>query len=279
MALLSGKRAVILGLANDYSIAWGIAQALHREGATLAFNFAGQPLERRVRGLAEALGSPYVAECNVTDDAQIAAFFAGAAEALGAIDIVVHSVAFAPKEELRRPMHEVSREGYLFAVSVSAYSLIAVAREALPYMAPGGSLLAITYYGGEKVVPGYGAMGPVKSDLERIVQYLAYSLGPHGIRANAISSGPIKTLASRALSRFQLLLDYAKRAAPLRRNVSIEDVGDFAACLVSDLSRAVTGEIVHVDCGLNVMGVPDLRVADDEGGDEAKGHKGDSGAG
>jgi len=256
MGLLSGRNAVIMGVANEHSIAWGIAEALKREGAHLAFSYAVDTMERRVRPLGEAIGASYIGPCDVREDEQLVAFFDEAAASMGRIDTVVHAIAFSNKEDLRRPVHEVSRAGYLEAIDISSYSLIGVAQAALPHMGEGASILTMTYMGAEKVVPGYGLMGPVKADLEATMRYLAASLGEHGVRVNAISAGPVRTLAARGIPRFAGLLDVAATASPLGCNVSTQCIGDVAACLCSPMFCSVTGEVIHVDCGFNIMGVP-----------------------
>ena len=245
-----------MGVANEHSIAWGIAEAFRREGARLAFSYAVDSMERRVRPLGESIGAAYIGPCDVREDEQLDAFFEEASAALGRIDTVVHAIAFSNKDDLRRPVHEVSRAGYLEAIDISAYSLIGVAQAALPYMGTGSNLLTITYMGAEKVVPGYGLMGPVKADLEAIARYLAASLGAYGIRVNAISAGPVRTLAARGIPRFGGLLDVAATASPLGCNVSTQCIGDVAACLCSPMFCSVTGEVIHVDCGFHIMGVP-----------------------
>jgi enoyl-[acyl-carrier protein] reductase I len=253
--LLSGKTALIFGVANDHSIAWGIAQAFAREGARLGFAYAGPALEKRVRPLAESLRSRFVEECDVESDVQIAAVMAKAGEASGGIDVLVHSIGFARKEELAGPYYDTSREGFRVAMDISVYSFTALARAALPILRPGGSLLTLTYYGSEKVTANYNVMGVAKAALEASVRYLASDLGPRRIRVNAISAGPIRTLAAAGVTGFKAMRSHFREIAPLRRHVTIEDVGNTAVFLCSDLADAITGEIVYVDAGFNILGV------------------------
>jgi enoyl-[acyl-carrier protein] reductase I len=256
MALLEGKKALIFGVANDHSLAWGIARAFHAEGAVLGFSSVEALLERRVRPLAASLGATFVEPCDVQDDAQIARVFRRWAEEHGDLDVLVHALAFARREELEGAFVDTSREGFALALDVSAYSLVALARAALPLMRPGASILTLTYYGSEKVVANYNIMGVAKAALEATVRYLAADLGPRGIRVNAISSGPVRTLAAAGISGFKGMYGSFRDVAPLRRNVTIEDVGAAAVYLCSDLSAAVTGEISYVDGGFNVLAVP-----------------------
>jgi enoyl-[acyl-carrier protein] reductase I len=255
MNLLEGKTALIFGVANDHSIAWGIAQGLHTHGARLAFSYAGEALERRVRPLAESVGSSFVEPCDVGKDADIEAVFAKAAKALGTIDILVHAVAYAGREELSRPYYETSRAGFQTAMDISVYSFTALARAARPLMPGGGSMLTLTYYGSQKVMPNYNVMGVAKAALESSVRYLAAELGPQGIRVNAISAGPVRTLSAAGVSGFKGLYRAFTEIAPLRRPITIEDVGGTAVWLASDLSRTVTGEVVYVDSGYNILGL------------------------
>ncbi len=257
MGLLDGKTALIFGIANDHSLAWGIAEAFHREGATLGFSYAGQALEKRVRPLAESIGVDFVEECNVTSDEAIEAVFEKIAERFGKVDILVHSIAFAPPEDLKGRFINTSRSGFLIAHDISAYSLIGLTRAALPLMKDGGSVLALTYYGGEKVVPKYRVMGVAKAALDATVRYLANDLGPEKIRVNAISVGPVRTLAASGVGGFRGFLKLFAEFAPLRENVTKEDVGNAAVFLSSDLARVTTGEVLHVDSGYNVLGMPD----------------------
>lgn len=257
MGLLNGKTALIFGLANERSIAWGITQALQREGATIGLSYAGETLERRVRPLAAQLDCKFVEECDVTRDEHIAAVAEKARSAFGQIDILVHSIAFANRDELGGPFYNTSREGFRTALDISVYSFVALARAFQPLIRPGGALLAMTYYGAEKVVPHYNVMGVAKAALEAATRYLAWDFGPQGIRVNAISAGPIRTLASAGVSGFRDMYRQFAEQAPLRTNVSIEDVGNAAVFLCSDLSARITGEIMYVDAGYNIMGVPE----------------------
>src|SRR5580765_1297700 len=256
MGLLDGKTALIFGVANDHSIAWGIARALHEEGATIGFSSVESLIERRVRPLAESIGSTFIEPCDVQDDDQIRAVFAKWGTQHESLDILVHALAFAKREELEGEFVNTSREGFAIALDVSAYSLVALAREARPYLRKGSSVLTLSYYGAEKVVANYNVMGVAKAALEACVRYLAADLGPSGIRVNAISAGPVRTLAAAGITGFKKMYGSFAETAPLRANITPEDVGRSAVYLASDLSSAVTGEILYVDCGFNVMGVP-----------------------
>jgi enoyl-[acyl-carrier protein] reductase I len=256
MGNLSGKKALIFGVANDHSIAWGIAQALHREGAELAFSYAGAALEKRARPLAESLGATFIEQCDVGSDEEIAAVFALAKERLGTIDILVHAVAFAPREDLQvAQFRDTSRAGFLMAHDISVYSLIALSREAAPLMPNGGTILTLSYFGAEKVVPKYNVMGVAKAALEATTKYLANDLGRQGIRVNAISAGPIRTLAASGLGGFRDYLRTFKRVAPLHELVTIEDIGNVAAFLCGPGGRIITGEVMYADSGYNIMGM------------------------
>ncbi|MCB0322336.1 MAG: enoyl-ACP reductase FabI [Bdellovibrionales bacterium] len=250
--LLKGKRGVVFGVANNRSIAWGIAQAAQREGAELAFTYLNEALEKRVRPLAESVGSELVLPCDVQNDSDIEAVFAKLKDAWGGIDFVVHSVAYANADDLKGRFHETSREGFALAMDVSAYSLVAVTNKAVPVMNKGGSIVTLTYLGAAQVVPHYRVMGVAKAALEACVRELAVDLGPDSIRVNAISAGPIKTLAASGISDFRDLLGAFEVRSPLRKLVTIEDVGDTAIYLLSDLARAVTGEVHYVDGGFNI---------------------------
>ncbi|MEO5657345.1 MAG: enoyl-ACP reductase [Nitrospiria bacterium] len=255
MGVLEGKSGIILGVASERSIAWGIAQTLHKEGARLAFTYAGEIMEKRVRPLAESLGSKVILPCDVTKDEQITQTFDGAGSAFGGLDFVIHSLAFANRDDLKGRFVETSREGFRVALDVSAYSLVAVARAAEPLMrGRRGSLVTLSFYGAEKVIPQYNVMGVAKAALEAGVRYLAADLGPGGIRVNAISAGPIKTLAAAGISQFKEMLHYAEERSPLRRNITLDDVGGAALFLCSEWSAGVTGEVLHVDCGYHAMG-------------------------
>ena len=258
MSLLQGKTALIFGVANDHSIAWGIARAMHAHGARLAFSYAGSALERRVRPLAESVGSTFVEPCDVTSDADIQAVFSKAAERLTSIDILVHAIAFAGRDELLRPYYHTGREAFRVAMDISVYSFTALARAAQPLMPAGGSMMTLTYYGAQKVVRNYNVMGVAKAALEASTRYLAADFGPQGIRVNAISAGPIRTLSAAGVSGFKRMYRQFADMAPLRRNVTPEDVGGTAVWLASDLAAGVTGEIIFVDSGYNILGVPDL---------------------
>jgi len=256
MELLKGKRGVIFGVANERSIAWAISQALRREGAELAFTYAGEVLEKRVRPLAEGLGAKIILPCDVTKDEEIERVFDALRRQWGALDILIHAIAFAAKEDLSNPFVQTSRQGFHLALDVSAYSLVALSRPAAALMGGGGgSILTLTYMGAEKVIPHYNVMGVAKAALEASVRYLAYDLGPKGIRVNAISAGPIKTLAAAGIAGFKEMLHYSSERAPLKRNVTAEEVARTALYLVSELAGAVTGEVVHVDAGYNIMGM------------------------
>lgn len=255
MGMFDGKKVLVLGVANERSIAWGIAQALHREGAELAFNFLNEALERRVRPLAEEVGSKLVLPCDVQSDEQLDTFFNELGERWGGIDAVVHSLAYAEKEDLSNRFVNTTRKGFQTALDISAYSLVAVAKRALPLMSEkGGSILTLTYLGAERVVSNYNVMGVAKAALEASVRYLAADLGPSNIRVNAISAGPIKTLAASGIPQFRDMLTAFAEKAPLRRNVTQEDVGNTGLYLLGPLSSGVTGEVVYVDAGFNIMG-------------------------
>jgi len=256
MGLLDGKKALIFGVANDHSIAWGIARSLREQGASVGFSSVESLIERRVRPLAESIGSTFVEPCDVTSDEQIRAVMAKWEAAEGRIDVLVHALAFARREDLEGAFVETSREGFALALDVSAYSLIALVREARFLLRPGSSILTLTYYGAEKVVANYNVMGVAKAALEASVRYLAADLGPDGVRVNAISAGPVRTLAAAGIAGFKKLYGSFAEVTPLRSNITIDDVGKTAVWLASDLSSAVTGEVVYVDGGFNVLGVP-----------------------
>lgn len=257
--LLEGKTGIIMGIANDRSIATAVANSLAKCGATLGFSHLPdvgdkKRNEDRVRKIASSHGCDFVIPCDVKSDESISQFFSAVKEKFGKIDFIVHSIAFAPTEELKKPTLEVSRKGFLEAMDVSAYSLISVANHAKDLLKEDSSIVTMTYYGGEKVLPGYNLMGVCKAALESSVKYLAYDLGPAGVRVNAISAGPIKTLASSAVGDFKKMLEINAEGSPLKRNVTAGEVGDSTAYLVSDYSKAVTGEVLHVDAGYNIMG-------------------------
>jgi len=255
MDLLKGEKALIFGVANDRSIAWAISQALHEEGAELAFTYAGEILEKRVRPLAEGIGSKIILPCDVTKDEEIEKVFQTLRREWGKLDILIHAVAYAAKEDLSNPYVQTSREGFHLALDVSTYSLVVLARQAAQLMEEGGSVLTLTYVGSERVIPNYNVMGVAKAALEASVRYLAYDLGPKKIRVNAISAGPIRTLAASGIAGFKEMLHHVGDRAPLKRNIDAEEVGRTALYLVSDLASAVTGEVLHVDAGYNIMGM------------------------
>jgi len=253
--LMDGKRGLIMGLANDKSLAWGIAKALHAHGAELAFSYQGEVMEKRVRPLAEQLGCDFLLECDVADMANLDAAFATLATRWPKIDFIVHAIGFTNKEALRGKYFDIGLDDFLLTMNVSVYSFTAVAKRAAAMMEAGGSLLTLSYYGAEKVIPHYNVMGVAKSALETSVKYLANDLGPDGIRVNAISAGPIKTLAASGIGDFRLILKWNELNAPLRRNVTIDDVGGAALYLLSDLASGVTGETHHVDAGYHTIGM------------------------
>lgn len=255
MGLLDGKKGLILGVANDHSIAWGIARALHAEGAELGFNYLGEALERRVRPLAESLNAKLIEPCNFQSDEEIASLMERAREVFGSLDIIVHAAAFANRDELNGPYMKVTREGFRTALDISAYSLTAVVKAAESLLNPGAAILTLTYHGSQQVVQNYNVMGVAKAALEASVRYLANDLGPRSIRVNAISAGAIRTLSASGIADFRTLHKQFASVAPLRRNVTIEDVGKTALWLCSDLASAVTGEIIYVDAGFHNVAV------------------------
>jgi len=258
MGLLDGRKALVFGVANDHSIAWGIAKAFHAEGATVGFSSVESLIDRRVRPLAESIGASFVEPCDVQSDEQVGAVFAKWGDAHGELDILVHALAFAKREDLDGTFLQTSRDGFALAMDVSAYSLVALTRAARPLLHRGSSVMTLTYYGAEKVVTHYNVMGVAKAALEASVRYLAADLGPDGIRVNAISAGPIRTLAAAGIAGFRKLHGPFDEIAPLRSHITIEDVGRTALYLGSDLSSAVTGEVLYVDGGFNIVGVPTL---------------------
>jgi len=253
--LMAGKRGLIMGLANDKSLAWGIAQKLREHGAELAFSYQGEALAKRVLPLAQSLGSDFLIDCDVSDMAALDRTFETIRTRWDSLDFVVHAIGFSDKNELRGKYVDTSLENFLMTMNISAYSLVAVTKRAREMMGSGGSILTLTYYGAEKVVPHYNVMGVAKSALETSVKYLANDLGPENIRVNAISAGPIKTLAASGIGDFRYILKWNELNAPLRRNVTIEDVGGAGLYLLSDLSAGVTGEVHHVDAGYNLVGM------------------------
>jgi enoyl-[acyl-carrier protein] reductase I len=258
MGLLDGRNALVFGVANDHSIAWGIAKAFHDEGATVGFSSVESLIERRVRPLAESIGSTFIEPCDVGSDEQIRSVLGKWAGIHGQVDILVHAVAYAKREDLDGAFVDTSRDGFALALDVSAYSLVAMAREARPFLHRGSSILTLSYYGAEKVVTHYNVMGVAKAALEASVRYLAADLGPEGVRVNAISAGPIRTLSAGGIAGFRKLYGPFDEIAPLRAHITIEDVGKTALYLASDLSSAVTGETVYVDGGFNILGVPTI---------------------
>jgi len=253
--LMAGKRGLIMGVANDRSIAWGIAKAVAAQGAELAFTYQGEALEKRVRPLAGEVGCDRLLPCDVTDATSLDATFASLERDWGGLDFVVHAIAFSDKEELKGKYVDTSRENFLRTLDISCYSFTDVCRRAVPLMKSGGSLVTLTYYGAERVMPHYNVMGVAKAALEASVRYLAADLGGSGIRVNAISAGPIKTLAASGIGDFRYILKWNELNAPLRRNVTIDEVGGSGLYLLSDLSAGVTGEIHHVDSGYHVVGM------------------------
>ena len=263
--LMTGKRGLIMGLANDKSLAWGIAKALHAQGAEMAFSYQGEALEKRVRPLAAELGSDFLIPCDVTDMDNLDAAFAEIEKRWGKLDFLVHAIGFSDKNELRGLYADTSLDNFLLTMNVSVYSFVAVTNRARPLMTEGGSILTLSYYGAEKVIPHYNVMGVAKAALETSVKYLAMDLGPENIRVNAISAGPIKTLAASGIGDFRYIMKWNEYNSPLRRNVTIEDVGGAGLYMLSDLASGVTGEIHHVDAGYNVIGMkaedaPDLTI-------------------
>lgn len=259
MGGLDGKKGLIFGIANKYSIAWGIAQALHGEGAELGFSYAGEVLTKRVEPLADSIGVTFVEMCDVTDDAQIDTLFNQAADHFGSIDFLVHSIAFAPREVLGGQFVDTSRDAFKLTLDVSCYSLVALARHARDLMPNGGSIMTMTAYGSEKVLPNYNVMGVAKAALECTVRYLAWDLSEDGIRVNAVSASPIKTLSSAVISGFRKALRYSDEASPLG-NAAQEDVGDAACFLLNDQASKITGQVLYVDGGYSIMGSPTREV-------------------
>jgi enoyl-[acyl-carrier protein] reductase I len=257
MALLDGKTGLIFGVANKRSIAWAIAQALSREGMRLAFTYQGERLKDGVESLATTLPNSVILPCDVTVDADIASVYDRVGEEFGRLDALVHSVAFAPREDLEGDFVNTSRDGFKLAHDISAYSLVALTRAAMPLMLKngGGSVLAMSYYGAEKAVEGYNLMGVAKASLEASVRYLAANLGPQNIRVNAISAGPVNTIAARGIRGFTGMLKHHAEKAPMRRNVELEEIANAGLFLVSNMSSGITGEVMFVDCGYNIVGL------------------------
>jgi enoyl-[acyl-carrier protein] reductase I len=264
--MMKGKRGLIMGLANDKSLAWGIAKVLHEQGAELAFSYQGEALLKRVKPLAEQLGSDTLIDCDVSDMAALDEAFDALKAKWPTIDFVVHAIGFSDKSQLRGRFYDTTLDNFLMTMNISAYSLVAVAKRAREMMPEGGSILTLTYYGAEKVIPHYNVMGVAKAALETSVKYLAVDMGPEKIRVNAISAGPIQTLAARGIGDFNYILKWNELNSPLRRTVTIGDVGNSGLYFLSDLSAGVTGEIHHVDAGYNVIGMkaedaPDIALA------------------
>ena len=264
--LMAGKRGLIMGVANDRSLAWGISKALHDQGAELAFTYQGEALEKRVRPLANSIGSDFLIECDVSEMGKLDACFETLKARWPTIDFLVHAIGYSDKTELRGLYLDTSLDNFLMTMNISAYSFVACAQRAAPMMPNGGALLTLSYYGAEKVIPHYNVMGVAKAALETSVKYLAMDLGPANVRVNAISAGPIKTLAASGIGDFRYILKWNELNSPMRRNVTIEDVGGAGLYLCSDLSSGVTGEIHHVDAGYNVIGMkaedaPDIALA------------------
>ncbi len=257
MGMFTGKVGLVMGVANDRSIAWAMSEALVAQGAELGFtHLPGPSSERRVRGLVEPLRPKVLMPCDVQQDGDLAAVFTACRAAYGTLDFVIHAVAFAPPSELKRPYLETSREGWHLAMDISVYSLVAVCREAAPVMVDGGSIVTISYFGGEKVMPGYNVMGVCKAALEHSVRYLAWDLGREkNIRVNAISAGPVRTLSSAGIGDFDRMREHAAKKSCLRRNVEFKELGTTGLFLLSSLSSGVTGEVLHVDCGYNIVGL------------------------
>lgn len=255
VGLMQGKKGLIMGLANDKSLAWGIAKKLHEQGAEMAFSYQGEALKKRVGPLAQQVGSDFLIACDVSDMANMDAAFAEIEARWGKLDFLVHAIGFSDKAELRGKYVDTSLDNFLMTMNISAYSLVAVTKRAAPLMKDGGSIVTLTYYGAEKVIPHYNVMGVAKAALETSVKYLANDLGPDNIRVNAISAGPIKTLAASGIGDFRYILKWNELNSPMRRNVTIDDVGGSGLYFLSDLSSGVTGETHHVDAGYHVIGM------------------------
>ena len=263
--LMKGKRGLVMGVANDRSIGWGIAEAAHKAGAELAFTFQGEALEKRVRPLAESAGSSLVMPCDVTDEASMDSVFKTLKKEWGSMDFLVHAIAYSDKEELKGQYVDTSRDNFMKTMDISVYSFTALAQRAAAIMNDGGSMLTLTYYGAERVMPHYNVMGVAKAALEASVRYLAVDLGGRNIRVNGLSAGPMKTLAASGIGDFRYILKWNEYNSPLKRNVSLDDVGGAGVYLLSDLSSGVSGETHHVDCGYHVVGMkavdaPDISV-------------------
>jgi enoyl-[acyl-carrier protein] reductase I len=257
MGLLTDKNALIFGVANERSIAWGIARSFNAQGARIGLSYAGDVLEKRVKTLAKEIDCTFVEPCDVSKDDEIRSLTSKAVQEFEKVDILVHAIGFANREELSGPYYRTSRVGFHTAMDISVYSLTALAQAFQPYMNPGGAMLTLTYYGSEKVAPGYNVMGVAKAALESSVRYLAYDLGPQGVRVNAISAGPIRTLAAAGVSRFKDMYRHFTKLAPLQQHVSADDIGEVAVFLCSDMSAKITGEVLYVDSGYNIIGIPE----------------------
>lgn len=253
--LLAGRNILVMGVRNKWSIAWGIAKAAHTEGAKIIFTYQGEREREGAEELAEALGNSSIYPCDIGSDEDIDRLFGELKEKVGTLHGVVHAIAHAKREDIQNDFINTSRDGFAHAMNISAYSLVAVSRRAKELMTGGGSIITLSYMGAEKVFPGYNVMGVAKAALEACVRYLSNDLGPNGIRINAISAGPIKTISAKAVKDFVSILDAVEKRAPLHRGVEQEELGGAALYLLSDLSRAVTGEVMHVDCGYNIMGI------------------------
>ena len=261
MGLFTGKKGLVLGVANEFSIAWAISKRMLDEGAEIGFtHLPGEKMERRVRKLADPIGAKLITPCDVQSDDDVARVFREAGETYGSLDFVLHSIAFAPREDIECPFVNASREGFKTAMDISVYSLAVVARNAAPLMPNGGSILTLTYFGGERVVSGYNLMGVCKAALDMSVRYLAYDLGAKNIRVNALSAGPVKTLAASAVGDHDKLAGLYEAVSPMGRNITRDEVGAAGMFLLSDLASGISGEITHVDCGYNVMGSPGRAV-------------------
>ena len=263
--LMSGKKGLVMGVANDRSIAWGIAKAAYDQGAELAFTYQGEALQKRVMPLAESIGSDLVLPCDVTDMASVDATFDAIAEKWGKLDFVIHAIAYSDKEELKGDYIDTTLENFLKTMNISCYSFTAVAQRARKLMTDGGAMITLTYFGAERVMPHYNVMGVAKAALEASIRYLAVDMGDQGVRVNGLSAGPMKTLAASGIGDFRYILKWNQYNSPLRRNVTLEDVGGAGVYLLSDLSTGVTGEVHHVDCGYNIVGMkavdaPDISV-------------------
>ncbi|MCR9176860.1 MAG: enoyl-ACP reductase FabI [Alphaproteobacteria bacterium] len=260
--IMAGKRGLVMGVANDRSIAWGIAKAAADHGAEIALTFQGEALEKRVRPLAESIGAKHVLPCDVTDDGSVEAVFKTLEKDWGKLDFVVHGIAYSDKEELKGKYLATTKTNFLRTLDISCYSFTTIARHAADLMPDGGSLLTLTYYGAERVMPHYNVMGVAKAALEASVRYLAVDLGDKGIRVNGLSAGPMKTLAASGIGDFRYILKWNQYNSPLRRNVTLEDVGGSGLYLLSDFSTGVTGEVHHVDCGYNIVGMKAVDAPD-----------------